>query len=238
MQQQPEPNTCIRKGRAVAPAVSIVRSRRKRNLRLVQLARFRACSFHSRAPPLGYQVSSFHDWFVRDFLVSSPRPTRPRPSNPISGSEVAVFGSLLLLSGAPALAVIGALAVSAGVGSDAGGVLAFAVTVVSATGGVLAFAVTVVSAAGGVLAFAVTVVSATGGVLAVAVTVVAAAVGALGVLAVAGAQWSEIIFTAVTATPLFEEPELAATFAFCPMSSTSWPKCGFRSTVLLVILNV
>jgi hypothetical protein len=140
------------------------------------------------------------------------------------------------LSGALALAIMGALAVVAvGVGSATWGVLAVAVGVVSATAGVLAVATGVVSAAAGVLAVAVGVVSATAGVLAVAVGVVSATPG---VLAVAVAQRSEIIFTPVTTTLLSEEPELVATFVFCPMTSTSCPRCGFRSTALVVILKV
>jgi hypothetical protein len=114
----------------------------------------------------------------------------------------------LVLSGALALAAMGALAVSAGI---------------------LAVVVGVGSACAGVPAVAVTAVSFTAGV----VLIVAA-----GALAVAVAQCSEIIFSPVTTTMLSEEPELVATVAFCAMTSTSWPRCGFRSTVLLVILKL
>jgi hypothetical protein len=94
--------------------------------------------------------------------------------------------------------------------------------------GILAVVVGVGSAAAGVPAVAVTAVLTTGVVLIVAA----------GALAVAVAQCSEIIFSPVTTTLLSEEPELVATVAFCAMTSTSWPRCGFRSTVLLVILKL
>jgi hypothetical protein len=136
----------------------------------------------------------------------------------------------LVLSGALALAAMGALAVSAGilavvvgVGSAAAGVPAVAVTAVSFTAGV------VLIVAAGALAVAVTAVSFTAGVVLIV---------AVGALAVAVAQCSEIIFSPVTTTLLSEEPELVATVAFCAMTSTSWPRCGFRSTVLLVILKL
>jgi hypothetical protein len=94
----------------------------------------------------------------------------------------------------------------------------------------------------GILAVVVGVGSAAAGVPAVAVTAVLTAgvvlIVAAGALAVAVAQCSEIIFSPVTTTLLSEEPELVATVAFCAMTSTSWPRCGFRSTVLLVILKL
>jgi hypothetical protein len=79
------------------------------------------------------------------------------------------------------------------------------------------------------------------GVLSVTVGESAVATGAgsatAGVLAVAAETVAEIIFTPVTTT-LSEDPELVSAFAFCPMTSTSWPTCAFRSTVLLVIVKV
>jgi hypothetical protein len=74
--------------------------------------------------------------------------------------------------------------------------------------------------------------------VAVAVGVGSATVGVLAAAAEAVAQCSEIIFTPVMTTLLSEDPELAAAFAFCPMTSTSWPTCAFKSTVLLVIVKV
>jgi hypothetical protein len=87
----------------------------------------------------------------------------------------------------------------------------------------------------GILAVVVGVGSADAGVAAV---VVGVGSGDAGVPAVAVAQCSEIIFSPVTTTLLSEEPELVATVAFCAMTSTSWPRCGFRSIVLLVILKL
>jgi hypothetical protein len=85
------------------------------------------------------------------------------------------------------------------------------------------------------------------GLLVVAAGAVAAAAGGMTVsedgLAVAtgataaAAQWSEIMFSSVTAKLLSAAPELAAPLALCPMRFTSWPRCGLRSTLLLVILK-
>jgi len=168
-----------------------------------------------------HHASNVYCWFFRDLLVSRPVASRPRLSNPSSGSGVAVSGRCSVLSGALALAVIGALAVSVEVRSAMAGALVVAVGVVSTAAGALVIAV-------GVLAVVVGVVSAAPGVVVVAV----------GALAIALAQCSEIIFSPVTTTLLSEEPEPVAAFVFCPMTSTSWPTCGFRSTALLVILKV
>ena len=54
----------------------------------------------------------------------------------------------------------------------------------------------------------------------------------------AAAQWSEIMFSSVTAKLLSAAPELTAPLALCPMRFTSWPRCGLRSTLLLVILRI
>src|SRR5580704_17197431 len=86
------------------------------------------------------------------------------------------------------------------------------------------------------------------GLLVVAVGAVAAAAGGMTVsedgLAVAtgatavAAQWSETMFSSVTAKLSSAAPELAAPLALCPMRFTSWPRCGLRSTLLLVILRI
>jgi len=144
-----------------------------------------------------------------------------------------VSGRRSAFSGARALAIRGALAVAAGFGSATGGALTVAVGVVSATGGVLTVAVCVASATTGVVAVAVGVASATTGVLAVAAGV---ASGTGVVVAAAVAQCSEIMLTPVTATLLSGDPVVGA-FAFCPVSSTLWPTCAFKSTVLVVILK-
>jgi hypothetical protein len=88
-----------------------------------------------------------------------------------------------------------------------------------------------------VLAVAAGVLSVTVGESAVATGAGSATAGVLAVAAETVAQCSEIIFTPVTTT-LSEDPELVSAFAFCPMTSTSWPTCAFRSTVLLVIVKV
>jgi hypothetical protein len=139
---------------------------------------------------------------------------------------------------------------SAGAGVDAtAGVVTVAVVTVAAAGSVAAGAVAVVVgvgvgvgvAAGGVAAIA---GSAAAGVPALPLGVVAAEVmvavaGSVAVeaLEAAAAQWSAIIFTAVTARVLSVTPKPGALTLF-PVSSTSWPRWGFRFTVLVVILKV
>jgi hypothetical protein len=56
--------------------------------------------------------------------------------------------------------------------------------------------------------------------------------------AAAAAQCSEIRLSEVTAKPLSTAPDVAVALAFCPTSVTSWPTCGLRSTVLVVILKL
>jgi hypothetical protein len=70
--------------------------------------------------------------------------------------------------------------------------------------------------------------AAAGGVPTVSESVLTVAAGA----AAAAVQTSEIMFSSVTATLFSAAP------AFCPMSFTSWPTCGLRSAVLLVILKI
>jgi hypothetical protein len=56
--------------------------------------------------------------------------------------------------------------------------------------------------------------------------------------AAATVQWSEIMFSSVTAKLLSAAPELTAPLALWPMRFTSWPRCGLRSTLLVVILKI
>jgi hypothetical protein len=99
------------------------------------------------------------------------------------------------------------------------GALTVATGAVAATAGVPAIT------AGGVVPAA--------GVLTVPAGVLTLAVGA----AAAAAQCSEIIFSPVTAKLLSAAAELAP-LAFCPVRLTSWPTCGLRSTLLVVILKM
>jgi hypothetical protein len=83
----------------------------------------------------------------------------------------------------------------------------------------------------GVLIVAVGAAAAAADVMAVSAGVLTVAAGA----AAAAAQWSEIMFSSVTAT-LFSAAAELAPLALFPMSVTSWPTCGLRSTLLVVIL--
>ena len=144
--------------------------------------------------------------------------------------------------------------------------LTAAAAVVAAAGGLtvsedgLTAAAGVVAAAGGLtvsedgLTVAAGVVAAAGGltVSADGLTVAAAeaaeggglTVSEDGLLAVAGgataaaAQWSEIMLSSVTAKLFSAVPELVAPLALWPMRFTSWPRCGVRSTPLVVILKI
>jgi hypothetical protein len=93
----------------------------------------------------------------------------------------------------------------------------------AATGGVLTLSEGVLTAAAGAAAIG---AAAAGGVLTFSEGVPTAAAGA----AAAAVQCSEIMFSSVTATLLSE-------LAFCPVSFTSWPTCGLRSALLVVILK-
>ena len=88
-------------------------------------------------------------------------------------------------------------------------------------------AVGTAAAAGGVLAVS-TGAAAAGGVLTFSEGVPTVAAGA----AAAAVQCSEIMFSSVTATLFSAAP------AFFPMSFTSWPTCGLRSALLIVILKI
>jgi hypothetical protein len=79
-------------------------------------------------------------------------------------------------------------------------------------------------------AIAAGIAAAAGGGIAVPAGVLIEPAGA----AVAAAQCSEIIFSEVTA----KLPSAAPAVPFCPMRVTSWPRCGLRSTPLVVILKL
>ena len=100
--------------------------------------------------------------------------------------------------------------------------------------GVLTVAAGAAAAASGALAVA---AGAAAGVVASGVLTVAEGAAAAGVLPTA-AHCSEIMFSSVTAKLLSAVPELTAPFALCPASLTSWPSCGLRSTLLVVILKI
>jgi len=144
-----------------------------------------------------------------------------------------VSEGVLTVSAGGVAAAVGVTTVSAG------GVAAAGVTAVSA--GVVTVAVGAAVAAAGVMVVSVTVlvvaagaVAAAGGVLAVCEGVLTVAVGAA---AAAAAQCSEIMFSSVTAMLLSAAAELAP-LALCPIRVTSWPTCGLRSTLLVVILKM
>ena len=58
------------------------------------------------------------------------------------------------------------------------------------------------------------------------------------VAAAAAAQCSEIMLNSVTAKLLSAAPELTVPPDLCPVSFTSWPTCGLRSTMLVLILMI
>jgi len=139
----------------------------------------------------------------------------------------------------------GALAVSVGVGTVAAGAgAATAVTPAGSAGGV----VTVVVAEGAADAAAAGALVVSAGVGIVAAGTAAASGGGMAVsagaliepagAAAAAAQCSEIMFSEVAAKALSAAPDVAVPLAFCPMRVTSWPRCGFRSTLVVVILKL
>jgi hypothetical protein len=75
------------------------------------------------------------------------------------------------------------------------------------------------------------------GALAGSEVVLTVAAGAAAGAAAAAAQWSEIMFTSVTAKPLSAAAG-SNPLALFPMTFTSWPRCGLRSTLLVVILKM
>jgi len=131
---------------------------------------------------------------------------------------------------------VGALAVSAAGGTVAPGAAAATAGVTASSGGVATIAAGTAEAAAGALVVSVGAGIVAAGTAAAAGGVIAVSAGALidpaGAVASA-AQCSEIMFTEVTA----KLPSAAPVVAFCPMTVTSWPKCGLRSTLLVVILK-
>ena len=121
---------------------------------------------------------------------------------------------------------------------DSTGVLTVAAGAAAVASGVLTVAAGATAAASGALAVAAGAGAEAGaGVVASGVLTVAEGAAAAGVLPTA-AHCSEIIFSSVTAKPLSAVPELSAPFALRPASLTSWPSCGLRSTLLVVILKI
>jgi len=112
------------------------------------------------------------------------------------------------------------------------------VMAVSAAGGVIVMgsapgaAVARPAASAGAVVFAGTAASVGGGIALSAGMLMEAGAAA------AAAQWSEIMLSEVTAKPLSTAADVAIALAFCPTSVTSWPTCGLRSTVLVVILKL
>jgi hypothetical protein len=112
-----------------------------------------------------------------------------------------------------------------------GVVLATAAGLMAVSAGVLILATGAAAVAVGALA----VVAA--GTLAGSAGVLTVALGAAAGAAAAAAQWSEIMFTSVTAKPLSAAAG-SNPFALFPMTFTAWPRCGLRSTLLVVILKM
>ena len=133
-------------------------------------------------------------------------------------------------------------------------VLTVAAGAVAAAVGVTVVSVVVLTAVAGAAGF----MAVSAGVLILAAGAAAAAVGALAVVAAgalagsegvltvaagaaagaaAAAQWSEIMFTSVMAKPLSAAAG-SNPLALFPMTVTSWPRCGLRSTLLVVILKM
>ena len=128
------------------------------------------------------------------------------------------------------------MAVSEGVLTDAEGVLTVADGAasagVAAAGGAIAVSEGVPTVEAGAVAAGAAATA--GGVLAVSAGALILAAGA----AAAAVQCSEIMFREVTAKPLSAAPDVAVPLAFCPVRVTSWPRCGFRSTLVVVILKL
>jgi hypothetical protein len=126
------------------------------------------------------------------------------------------------------------LAVAAGVVASGAGGLTVSEDELAVAAGVVASAVGVLAVSeDGLLVVAAGAVAAAAGGMTVSEDGLVVATGATA----AAAQWSEIMFSSVTAKLLSAAPELAAPLALCPMRFTSWPRCGLRSTLLLVILR-
>jgi hypothetical protein len=141
----------------------------------------------------------------------------------VLGATVAAAAGALEISAAGGTVAAGAAAATVGVTARSGGVATVAAGTAEAAAGAL-----VVSVGAGIVAAGTA--AATGGGIAVSVGVLIEPAGA----AVAAAQCSEIIFSEVTA----KLPLAAPAVAFCPMRVTSWPRCGLRSTLLVVSLKL
>jgi hypothetical protein len=131
----------------------------------------------------------------------------------------------------------GVLAVSTGVVTDAAGAAPTKAGVAAIAAGKVTGAASVEATAAGVL-----IVSDDVPAVAAAPEGVMTAVSEDGVRVAAGAavaatQCSEIMFSSVTAMLLSTAVELTP-LALCPMRVTSWPRCGFRSTLLVVSLKM
>jgi hypothetical protein len=124
----------------------------------------------------------------------------------------------------------GAVAATAGVTAVSAGVVTVAAGAVAGTAGVTADSADGAAGAAGAMAVSAGVETVAAGVTAFSEGVLAVAMGA----AAAAAQCSEIMFNSVTARLL----SVAAELALCPMRVTSWPRCGLRSTLLLVTLKM
>jgi hypothetical protein len=135
---------------------------------------------------------------------------------------------------AVAAGAVGVLGVAAGAATEAVGGLTVSEDGLAVAAGGVASAVGVLAVSGdGLLVVAAGAVAAAAGGLTVSEDGFAVATGATA----AAAQWSEIMFSSVTAKLLSVAPELAAPLALCPISVTSWPRYDLRSTLLVVILK-
>jgi hypothetical protein len=136
----------------------------------------------------------------------------------VATGAVSAAAGVTVISAGRVADVAGVLAVSAGVGIVATGAVA------SAAGALAVSALSTVAT--GAVEFA-------GDVLGGSAGVVTGAMDA----AADTAQCSEIIFSSVTERLLSAGAELAP-LALCPISVTSWLRCGLRSTLLVVILKM
>lgn len=139
---------------------------------------------------------------------------------------LAVSEGMLTVSEGVLTVSAGGVAAAAGVTTVSAGVVTVAAGAAAAAAGVIVVSATVLVVAAGAAAAA-------AGVLAVSEGVLTVAVGA----AAAAAQCSEIMFSSVTAKLLSAAAELTP-LALCPMRLTSWPRCGLKSTLLVVILKM
>ena len=140
------------------------------------------------------------------------------------------------------------LTVAAGAAASTAGVLAGAADGLTVAAGAAASTAGVVGSAGDGLTAAAGATASAAGVLAGALGDGVVVVGSMTVCeygttaptvaAAAAAQCSEIMLNSVTAKPLSAAPELTVPPDSCPVSFTSWPTCGLRSTMLVLILKI